>query len=525
MNMRCLMIRLASLALLLTSLPVLPALAQEKSPPNIIVILLDDAGFSDYSFLGATIKTPTIDALAATGITISNFYVQPRCSPTRASLLTGQHPHSVGLGFLTTPATASPEPGPFQGFLEPSSITLAEALKARGYRTYLSGKWHLGEAKQHWPEQHGFDQSFGLISGASSYYELITDQPMVRRMALNGADWTPTYPDFYMTEAITDFAVETVKQHVENQGPNPFFLYLAYTAPHWPLHAPRSVIAEYSDRFDGNPNNAVTQRVAQLRSLGLVPESDDTSISGELASTDPSLMAVYAAQMTEADRGIASLRAALDELALSDNTLIAVFSDNGASAEDVSGRNLHNSDVMPGDKGSYLSYGTSWASVSNTPFRGHKGSTYEGGIRSPLVLYWPDGTTTPPRLDKTSIVSVADLYPTLLSIAGVETPPDSVGEDVSKIFDGETRKRAAPLFWEHLGWRGARDGDWKAVYDPGSKRWQLFNLILDPGEQMNVSSDHPKMTSRLAKAWEQWSEQVGTDGFDMKVWQSYYQAN
>ena len=154
------------------------------------------------------------------------------------------------------------------------------------------------------------------------------------------------------------------------------------------------MIAEYSDRFDGNPNNAVTQRVAQLRSLGLVPESDDTSISGELASTDPSLMAVYAAQMTEADRGIASLRAALDELALSDNTLIAVFSDNGASAEDVSGRNLHNSDVMPGDKGSYLSYGTSWAIVSNTPFRGHKGSTCKLASDRP-VLYWPDGTTTP----------------------------------------------------------------------------------------------------------------------------------
>ena len=142
-----------------------------------------------------------------------------------------------------------------------------------------------------------------------------------------------------------------------------------------------------------------------------------------------------------------------------------------------------------------------------------------------MVLYWPDGTTTPARLDKTSIVSVADLYPTLLSIAGVETPPDSVGEDMSKLFNGETRKRAAPLFWEHLGWRAARDGDWKAVYDPSTKRWQLFSLTLDPGEQMDISSDHPEMTSRLAKAWEQWSEQVGTDGFDMKVWQSYYQAN
>jgi arylsulfatase len=328
-----------------------------------------------------------------------------------------------------------------------------------------------------------------------------------------------------MTKTITDFAVETVKHHAETQGYKPFFLYLAYTAPHWPLHAPRSAIAEYSDRFDENPNNAVTHRLSQLSLLGLVPTSDNKSIDSELVSTDPTLMAVYAAQMTEADRGIASIRALLDELALSDNTLIAVFSDNGASAEDVSGRKLHNSDVMLGDKGSYLSYGASWASVSNTPFRGHKGSTYEGGIRSPLVLYWPNGTTTPPRFDKTSIISVADLYPTLLSIAGVETPPDSSGEDVSKIFDGETRERIAPLFWEHLGWRAARDGDWKGVYDPVSRRWQLFNLTLDPGERMDISSDHPEVTSRLAEAWEQWSKQVGTDGFDMKVWQSYYQPN
>lgn len=523
MKKRFLIRRLAGLALLLAGLAMLPVIAEEKSPPNIIVILLDDAGFSDYSFLGADIQTPTIDSLAASGITISNFYVQPRCSPTRASLLTGQHPHSVGLGFLTAPATAAPERGPFQGFLEPSSTTLAEALKARGYQSYLSGKWHLGEAKEHWPEQHGFDQSFGLISGASSYYELITDQPRVRRMALNGTDWIPTDNDFYMTEAITDFAVDVIKRHAENQGSKPFFLYLAYTAPHWPLHAPRSSVAEYSGRFNENPNSAVAQRVSHLSSLGLVPEMDNRS--SELASTDPALMAVYAAQMTEADRGIASIRTLLDELTLSDNTLIAVFSDNGASAEDVSQRNLHDSEVTLGDKGSYLSYGTSWASVSNTPFRGHKGSTYEGGIRSPLILYWPNGALTPPRLDKTSIVSVADLYPTLLSIAGVKIPPALAGENVSMIFEGEIRERASPLFWEHLGWRGARDSDWKGVYDPDIRRWQLFNLTLDPGERMDVSSNHPEITSRLADAWEQWSQRVGTDGFDMKVWQSYYRTN
>ena len=525
MNMCCPMGRLANLALLFVGLAILPAIAEETSPPNIIVVLLDDAGFSDYSFLGAKIQTPTIDSLAASGITISNFYVQPRCSPTRASLLTGQHPHSVGLGFLTTPATASPERGAFQGFLEPSSTTLAEALKAGGYRTYLSGKWHLGEAEEHWPEQHGFDQSFGLISGASSYYELITDQPRVRRMALNGAGWIPTNSDFYMTEATTDFALKTVKHHVANQGSNPFFLYVAYTAPHWPLHAPPSAIAQYSGLFDKNPNSAMTTRLSHLKILGLAPESDSDGRTGKLASTDPALMAVYAAQMTEVDRGIARLRMLLDELALTDNTLMVVFSDNGASAEDVSRRNLHDSKVTLGEKGSYLSYGASWASVSNTPFRGHKGSTYEGGIRSPLILYWPDGTKTSPHLDKTSIVSVADLYPTLLSVAGIETPPASVGEDLSMIFKGETLERAAPLFWEHVGWRGARDGNWKGVYDPGIKQWQLFNLTLDPGEKTDVSNNYPEVTSRLADAWEQWSDRVGTAGFDMKVWQSYYPPN
>ena len=212
-------------------------------------MVLDDAGFSDYSFLGSRIQTPTIDALATNGLTLTNFYVQPRCSPTRAALLTGRDPHSVGLGFLTVPAHVEPTTGPYQGYLDPDSTTLAEALKGAGYKSYLAGKWHLGERPESWPLEHGFDDYFGLISGASSYFELITDQPMVRTMARGEEQWTPAGDNFYMTDATTEFAVERLKKHQTDHPSKPFFLTLSYTAPHWPLHAPREAIADYEETF------------------------------------------------------------------------------------------------------------------------------------------------------------------------------------------------------------------------------------------------------------------------------------
>lgn len=521
MNMSCLINRVASLALLLAGIAMPPATAEEQSPPNIVVILLDDAGFSDYSFLGSRIQTPTIDGLAANGLTITNFYVQPRCSPTRAALLTGRDPHSVGLGFLTAPAHVKPAQGPYQGYLDPDAMTLAEALKGADYRSYLAGKWHLGESPENWPLEHGFDRYFGLISGASSYFELITDQPMVRTMARGDAQWTPSGDNFYMTDATTDFATEQLKKHQTDYETQPFFLMVSYTAPHWPLHAPRPAVADYEGMFSDGPVSVAAQRNARLRTHGIAK----TDAGDRHLDDAPSeLMEVYAAQMTKADSGVAQITETLKSLGYLDNTLLIIFSDNGASAEDVSTRGLNKPDVMVGDRGSYLSYGREWATVSNTPFRGHKGSTLEGGIRSPLILHWPEGLSAHNVIDAESVVDVKDIYPTILNLAGVKADNSLPGEEITRLLEGQTFERTTPLFWEHTGWRGVRVGNWKAVFNPRKGKWALYDVVRDPTERKDLTADHPDIIQTLSEQWQVWSDAVGTEGFDFELWRSYFQG-
>ena len=521
MNLHGLLRRLTSLTLLFACAALAPAIAEEKSSPNIVIIVLDDAGFSDYSFLGSRIQTPTIDALAANGLTLTNFYVQPRCSPTRAALLTGRDPHSVGLGFLTAPAHVEPNAGPYQGYLDPDSITLAEALKGSGYSSYLAGKWHLGERPENWPLEHGFDDYFGLISGASSYFELITNQPMVRTMARGETQWTPAGDHFYMTDATTDFAIERLKKHQADSLSKPFFLMVSYTAPHWPLHAPREAVADYKARFSDGTASAATQRRTQLKARGIVG-AEASRLDIEAAPGE--LMEVYAAQMTKADSGIAEITQTLEELGYLNNTLLLIFSDNGASAEDVSTRGLHRADATVGDRGSYLSYGGDWATVSNTPFRGHKGSTLEGGIRSPLILHWPEGVSNPNVIDTESIVDVKDIYPTILSLVGANIDDTLPGEDFTTLLAGETLERATPLFWEHTGWRGVRADNWKAVFNPRQGKWALYDIEQDPTESTNLAADHSDVIKKLSEQWQQWSDAVGTEGFDIGLWRSYFRG-
>ena len=521
MNVHCLLSRLVGFVLVLTAFANLPTMAEEESPPNIVIVVLDDAGFSDYSFLGSRIQTPTIDALAANGLILSNFYVQPRCSPTRAALLTGRDPHSVGLGFLTVPAHVEPAPGPYQGYLDPDSITLAEALKGAGYKNYLAGKWHLGERPENWPLEHGFDDYFGLISGASSYFELITDQPLVRTMARGDARWTPAGDNFYMTDATTNFAVKRLKAHQTDYPSKPFFLMVSYTAPHWPLHAPREAIAAYKETFSDGTTSVAAQRHAHLTTQGIV-EAGASRIDVKEAPGE--FMEVYAAQMTKADSGIAQITQTLEDLGYLNNTLLLIFSDNGASAEDISTRGLHKVDAMVGDRGSYLSYGRDWATVSNTPFRGHKGSTLEGGIRSPLILHWPEGLSNQTAIDTDSIADVKDIYPTILNLVGARPDATLPGEDFTPLLAGEKLKRATPLFWEHTGWRGVRAGNWKAVFNPRDGKWALYDIVQDPTESTNLAASHSDVIKDLSEQWQAWSDAVGTEGFDFELWRSYFRG-
>ncbi len=244
-----------------------------RARPNIVVIMADDMGYADIGAYGGEIDTPNVDTLAREGIRFTQFYNTARCWPTRASLLTGLYPHQVGLGGAITPVGRPlGEPGAYQGYLSGSAPTVAELLRAAGYRTYMAGKWHLGERPEHWPRRRGFDRYFGLISGASSYFEIIRDQPRRRQMALDDEPWDPPDDGFYMTDAITDYAVRFIEDHASDRHDSPFFLYVPYTAPHWPLHALPEDIAKYEGRYDAGWDTLRAERYQRMKDLGLIGE-------------------------------------------------------------------------------------------------------------------------------------------------------------------------------------------------------------------------------------------------------------
>lgn len=497
--------------------------ASESQRPNILIILLDDMGYSDVGAFGSEINTPSMDALAANGRTFSQFYVHPRCSPTRASLMTGMYPHQVGLGVLALPAQAGMPSGPYQGYLDEDAPSLPQALKSAGYKTYMSGKWHLGEEPEHWPRQFGFDRYFGLISGASSYYELILDQPMVRRMALDDTAWTPPSSGFFMTDATTDYALNVLRDHARTDEQAPFFLYVAYTAPHWPLHAAEADIQAYSETYDDGWEPIIEARAETLR-------SHDPSVSFDLSFAKDQLgawsdyqnkdawirnMQTHAAMITAADRGIGKIVEALRTSGDLENTLILILSDNGASAEDVSARGLHDPTKRAGERGSYLSYGPQGAAVSNSPLRDFKGTVYDGGVRSPLIAHWPDQISAGAR-DQQSVFGVMDLPSTVLSLALGSAPQDMEGQDLSQALLGQ-ESATRPLYWEHVGWRGVRDGDLKAVSAPGESEWQLYDLSIDPSEANDIAGDNAEEVARLSADWEAWSRRVGADPIPMET--------
>lgn len=498
----------------------------EQSRPNIIVIMLDDMGFSDLGFLGSKIRTPHLDALARGGRTFTQFYSYPRCSPTRAAFLTGHYPHQAGLAFLTAPAALKLPEGPYQGYLSRKYSTLAEQLKPLGYRNYLSGKWHVGERQENWPTKRGFDSYFGLISGASSYYELLTAGPTGKRtMARNGEKWAPPADGFYMTDAITGNVLDQLDNHARDYGDRPAFLYLAYTAPHWPLHAPESEIAKYDGVFDSGWEKLHAERLLGLKKAGLGALAQNFApLPSDLGRWQDEKdkagwarkMQVYAAMMTIADKGIGQVIAKLKQQGRYEDSLILVFSDNGASSETVASRGLNNPEIPIGRRGSYVAYGPTGAALSNTPFKGFKGSTYEGGIRSPLIVHWPRQLAGGGAIDQKNLLSVLDLNPSLLAAAGGTANGSKEGIDRLAMLIGEKTALANTLFWEHLGWRGVRNGKWKAVAKPSSEQWELYDLSVDPGETNNLSTSNPEVASRLATDWQKWADRVGVKAFSME---------
>jgi arylsulfatase len=491
--------------------------------PNILVILADDLGFADVGCYGAEVRTPHIDQLAEDGLRMSQFYNYPRCSPTRASLLTGQYPHQVGMGDLTTSDKDSPA---YQGFLNDRCVTIAEVLGEAGYHTSMVGKWHVGHKKPgRWPTGRGFDRFYGEHRYVDDYFK------PTHQLYLDGEPVEPQGRDWYSTDAYTDHALQFLTE-AQARG-QPFFAYVAYNAPHFPLQAFQSDIEPYRGTYMDDWESIRRRRHQRLIAEGLVDErwalspqtlldSDKEQIEQWRGVEDASAdqwdlkMAAYAAQIDRMDQNIGRLLRKLDSMGVADNTLVLFLSDNGSAAEDwINDQNPEG--VRPGGRTCKLAAGPPWANVSVTPFRFYKQWTHEGGISTPFVARWP-GEISPGTISH-EVGHVMDLLPTCLDAAGVAYPDqwngtpirDPEGRSLRPVFAGETWDEKRMIAWEHVGNRAIRKGDWKLVassrFTPGT--WELYNMQEDRTETTNLVDQRPGKAKALKQSWTQWADRVG----------------
>lgn len=501
----------------------------QKTPsrPNFIVILADDLGFSDIGCYGAEIKTPNLDKLAAKGVKFTQFYNAARCCPSRASLLTGVYPHQAGMGkMVVTKVNDRSKETPTQGWLSKQTVTMAEVLKQAGYQTYMSGKWHVGEERPDWPLQRGFDHYFGLISGATSYYEVLPG-----RLLLEDNEPYKIPEGFYLTDAISDKAMGYIQQ---NQGSNkPFFLYVAYTAPHWPLHAPADEIAKYRGSYLKGWDELRVQRLKKQYQLGLFPKNYALSPK-ESAIPDWTMvtnkdewelkMAAYAAMVTRMDAGIGQIMEKLKATGQWENTVIVFLSDNGACSEvldDRAERDLgakayaESLTKKAGEKGSYTTYSREWAALGNTPFRMYKQFTHEGGIATPMIVHYPRLVKKPFQTQQ--VGHIMDIMPTCLELAQATYPSqyqqNSIkpleGKSLVPILEGKTRAPHPYLAWEHFDNRAVRQGKWKLVWLKEAQKWELYDMENDRSEVHDLAATHPAKVQELKKLYNDWTAKVG----------------
>lgn len=514
---------------------------EPSSKPNVVLILVDDMGFADLGVTGSEIRTPNIDGLARSGALLTSMYNCARCCPTRASLLTGLYPHNAGIGHmganLGTPA--------YQGFLSNNSATIAETLRASGYRTLMSGKWHVGgdfEARNidSWrigdvdhptPRQRGFDRFYGILEGATHFFSphfMMEDDSRVEIQP----------DDFYFTDAITDKAVGMIEEAVEDDSP--FFLYLAHIAPHWPLHAPAEDIARYDGVYAKGWDAIRTARHEEMNAKGLFrtawdisPRDTDVQPWETVREKDweASKMATYAAMVDKVDQSVGQVVAALKRLGQYENTLILFLSDNGGCAEfmaedgwaqyypdrTLDGRQITMGNVpglRPGDAQTFQSYDRPWANVSNAPFRLFKHYVHEGGISTPLIAHWPAGISSPVIAHEAA--HVADVLPTILAITGcaplTELGGHAIrqldGESFMGLLKGEDWEREQPIFFEHEGNCAVRQGQFKLVKLHGLD-WELYDMDADRTELHDLAGRGGAMEQDLIRTYNNWAARTG----------------
>ena len=506
--------------------------AAVEDRPNFLIILADDLGYSDLGVLGSEIRTPNIDALAAEGVIFTNYYVSPSCSPTRAMLLSGTDAHPAGLGTMAGDADENQKGhAGYEGYLSDRVVAVSNLLRDAGYHTYMAGKWHLGVTPELSPERRGFEKSFVTVAGGASHFgdaaPLMDGYPAVYRE--NGAD-VSIPEDFYSSDFYTDKLIEYLEDGSDGR---PFFVYAAYTAPHWPLHAPDDYIDRYRGLYDDGYDALRAKRLQNLIDGHVVPDVPVPdradwvpawdSLDEEQKKIEARRMEIYAAMVESMDDNIGRLIDYLKRTGQYENTVVIFSSDNGAEGNNI-GTMSNNEDWIPtrfdnsyenmGRKGSYVWTGPGWAQAQSAPFRLFKAHTTEGGVRTPAIVSYRDFEHEGRRTD--TFASVKDIAPTLLELAGVDHPRVYDGREVAPMegksmvsfLSGETdtiHGDDAVMGWELFGRRAMLKGNWKLVWlwEPyGVERWELFDLSEDPSESQNLAEEEPEKLQELIAAWE-----------------------
>ena len=507
---------------------------ESKSRPNIIVIMADDLGYSDLGCYGGEIETPNLDKLAKGGIRFTQFYNAARCCPTRASLLTGKYPHQAGLDKNGQS-------------LSRNAATIAEVLKENGYRTGMTGKWHLSETKElknpkeqllwlshrkdnnvfaplkSYPSNRGFEQHWGVIWGVINFFDpfsLVHNEKEIKNVP----------DDFYMTDFITDKSIDLIDEFSKDQ--NPFFLYVAHTAPHWPLHALPEDIVKYKGVYDEGWNKLRENRYKGLIEKGIIkPETAPLAKneSGKLwaenkeKAWESKHMEAHAAMVDRMDQGIGRLIDKLKKTGEYKNTLILFLADNGASSErgyppgfDRPGHNRNGEEIIypnqkynrPGGELTWGYLGDAWAGALNAPFRYWKRESFEGGICSPFIMHWPEGLRGKENTINYGVSHVIDILPTFLEITATSYP-DTIngfkttpieGRSMLPLIKGEANATNDTLFWEHETGKALRIGDWKISALIGGE-WELFNLAKDRTETNNLAAIMAKKVEEMEAVW------------------------
>ncbi|MCG3419499.1 arylsulfatase [Oceanobacillus jordanicus] len=503
-----------------------------KNKPNIVLILADDLGFSDLGCFGGEIQTPNLDQLATGGLRFTQYYNSARCCPSRASLLSGLYPHQAGVGEMDEDRET---PG-YRGYLKDQCVTLAEVLKDSGYHTYLSGKWHVGERG---PIERGFDEFYGLFGGFTSFW----NQPDYIRLPKERPKREYPKDDFYATDAITDHALDFIQD--SRQDEEPYFLYLSYNAPHFPLQAPKKEIAKYEQVYEKGWDHIRETRLARMKELGIV--SSDTSLTPrseywdrdrEIQGVNPAWdaidpdrqkdlakrMAIYAAMIDRMDQNIGRVIDDLKEKGELDNTLILFCSDNGACAEWdpwgfddwISTSNfLHRKEDLDrmGQQDSYHSYGSGWANACSTPLRLYKHYGHEGGISTPLIAHWPEEVTRIGEIDHRPGHFI-DFMATFVDISEASYPQvynghnilPMEGESMLPAFYGEAAEERIFCF-EHEQHCGIRKGKWK-LSKIKEMDWELYDMENDRTELHNLRDTYPDLVEEMKKIWDEWANRT-----------------